>query len=81
MGVRARKIASKLVQVCVVASLIIAAGPFAVAKVFAAQIQFRSITISDNQAQHTGVTYDTKFFIPANGTLGSIEIRPIRTLS
>ncbi|HSW98217.1 MAG TPA: hypothetical protein VLF71_00070 [Candidatus Saccharimonadales bacterium] len=56
------------------ASLLIAAGPFAVQHAFAAQIQLRSITISDNQAQHTGVTYNTRFFIPTAGTLGSIEI-------
>jgi hypothetical protein len=57
-----------------VASLVIAAGPFAVASVSAQQLQIRSITISDNQAGHTGVTYNTKFFIPTAGTLGSIEI-------
>jgi hypothetical protein len=75
MGARARKIASKLVPVSIVASLIIAAGPFAVGRASAQQIQLRSITISDNQAGHTGVLYNPKFFIPTAGTLGSIEIQ------
>jgi hypothetical protein len=75
MGARASKFASKLVQISIVASLIVAAGPFAVGQAFAQQIQIRSITISDNQAGHTGVRYNTRFFIPTAGTLGSIELQ------
>lgn len=74
MRVGARNIATKLGLALTMASLLIAAGPFAIAKVSAAQILLRSMTISDNQAAHTGVTYNANFFIPTSGTLGSIQI-------
>jgi hypothetical protein len=74
MGVRANKFATKLLLAIVMASLIIAAGPFAVPNVSAAQILLRSMKVSDNQAGHTNVTYNTTFFLPTAGTLGSIQI-------
>jgi len=69
-----QKIATKLGLALIVASLLIAAGPFAITQVSAAQLLVRSMTISDNQAAHTGVTYNASFFLPSTGTLGSLQI-------
>lgn len=74
MGVRARKLASSLTLVISTASLLLGAGPFAALQAGAAPLLFRSMTISDNQAGHTGVTYHAAFLLPSSATLGSIVI-------
>jgi len=74
MGVQANKIAAKLLITTVVASLLAGAGPFSIKYAAAAQILFRSMKISDNHAGDAGVTYNTSFFIPTSGTVGSIEL-------
>lgn len=74
MGALASKLTSKLLVAIAVASLLVGAGPFGVGQASAAQILLRSMKVSDNQAAHPNVTYDTSFIIPTTGTLGSIEI-------
>jgi hypothetical protein len=75
MGRQAFKAAtSKIAFGFVVASLLIAMGPFG-ARAAAAQIQQRSITISSNQAGATGANYNLAFTIATAGTLGSIEVQ------
>lgn len=68
-----RNLATNLVRVIAIASLLVGAGPFA-ARVDAAQLLIRSMRISDNQAGRTNVVYNTSFFLPQAGTLGSIQI-------
>jgi uncharacterized protein YbdZ (MbtH family) len=74
MGLRARKLTTNLTLATAIASLLVGAGPFAVPKAGAAQLLFRSMRISDNQAGRTGVTYNTSFFLPGSSTVGSIKI-------
>ena len=74
MGVYARKLATRLVTILVVASLVIGMGPFSPIHASAAQLLLRSIEIDNNQAAATGVLYNTSFFNVTATTLGSIEI-------
>lgn len=73
-----RRILGKFVAVAVCLLLMVSlasmARPFLVPKANAAQLQSRSLELSDSSGGGHDVTYDVSFSIQTPGTIGSIEI-------
>ncbi len=69
-----KTVVTRIISSFVMVSLLCAAGPFAMSKAHAGQVQQRSVTIVDPTPEASSVTYHLSFNIATPSTLGSIEI-------
>ncbi len=71
----AKATSSKFLIVIVMVSLLVGAGPFSTSKVYAADLTPRSMTLSNNVADATGVNYGLAFTYATAGTVGSVAVQ------